>query len=66
MKEITELQAQTEAIDEEMKRDSSVFVLGESVSSFSSTGIWGGLVDKYGPERVMDTAISETAILGGL
>ncbi len=65
MREITFLQAQQEAVDEEMKRDSSVFVLGESVSSFSSTGIWGGLVDKYGPERVRDTAISETAILGG-
>jgi len=65
MREITYMQAQHEAVDEEMKRDSSVFVLGESVRSFSSLGIWEGLVDKYGPERVRDTAISETAILGG-
>ncbi|MBA7716246.1 Acetoin:2,6-dichlorophenolindophenol oxidoreductase subunit beta [subsurface metagenome] len=65
MKELTLRQAQNEAVDEEMKRDSSVFVLGESVRSFSSTGIWEGLVDKYGSERVRDTAISETAILGG-
>ncbi len=65
MKEITFLRAQQEAVNEEMKRDSSVFVLGESVSSFSSTGIWEGLVDKYGPERIRNTAISETAILGG-
>ena len=64
MKEISVLQAQKEAIDEEMKRDSSVFVLGENVRAFGATGIFSGLVDKYGPERVRDTAISETAILG--
>ena len=65
MKEITFRQAQNEAIDEEMKRDSSVFALGENVSAFAATGIFSGLVDKYGPKRVRDTAISETAILGG-
>ena len=65
MKEISVLQAQREAIDEEMERDSSVFVLGESVSASAVAGIFTGLVDKYGPERVRDTAISETAILGG-
>ena len=65
MKEITFRQAQNEAVDEEMKRDPSVFVLGENIQSFSTTGIWAGLVDKYGPKRVRNTAISETAILGG-
>ena len=65
MKKISVLQAQREAIDEEMERDSSVFVLGESVSASAVAGIFTGLVDKYGPERVRDTAISETAILGG-
>jgi len=65
MKKISVRQAQVEAIDEEMKRDSSVFVLGESVSTFAATGIFAGLVDKYGPKRVRNTAISETAILGG-
>lgn len=64
MKKISVLQAQREAIDEEMKRDSSVFVLGENVQA-PGTDIWEGLVDRYGPERVRDTAISETAILGG-
>jgi len=65
MREITYTQAVREAIDEEMKRDSSVFVLGEGVSAFAATGIFTGLVDKYGPKRVRNTAISETAILGG-
>ena len=65
MKEITFRQAQYEAIDEEMKRDSSVFILGESVSTFAATGVFAGLADKYGSKRVRNTAISETAILGG-
>ena len=65
MKKISVRQAQVEAIDEEMKRDSSVFVLGESVSTFAATGIFAGLIDKYGPKRIRNTAISETAILGG-
>ena len=65
MKEITFRQAQYEAIDEEMKRDSSVFVLGESVSTFAATGVFAGLSDKYGSKRVRNTAIAETAILGG-
>ena len=65
MKEITFRQAQYEAIDEEMKRDSSVFVLGESVSTFAATGVFAGLADKYGAKRVRNTAIAETAILGG-
>ena len=66
MKEITFLRAITEAVDEEMTRDPSVFIIGEDVR------VWGaprtefqGLFDKYGPERVVDTPISETAILGG-
>lgn len=66
MREITYMQAQNEAIDEEMKRDPSVFVLGENIrSAFGTTGVFIGLADKYGLDRVRDTPISETAILGG-
>jgi len=65
MKEINFMRAQNEAIHEEMERDPSIFVLGENVRTFAATGIFTGLVDKYGPERVIDTAISEQAILGG-
>ena len=66
MKEITFLQAVNEAVDEEMKRDSSVIIIGEDVRVWGAPrGEFKGLVDKYGPDRVLDTPISETAILGG-
>lgn len=65
MREITFTQAITEALDEEMSRDPRVFLLGEDVGLYG--GILGqttGLYDKYGPDRVKDTPISETAIVG--
>ena len=65
MREITYIQAITEAVDEEMERDPSVFLLGEDVRALGAPrGEFKGLFDKYGPERVIDTPISETAILG--
>ena len=67
MKEITYSQAINEAVDEEMKRDSKVFILGEDIGKHwgAALGELKGLFDKYGPERVRETPISETAILGG-
>ena len=66
MKEITFLQAINEAVDEEMKRDPSVIILGCDVRVWGAPrGEFKGLVDKYGVDRVLDTPISETAILGG-
>lgn len=57
--------AMVEAIAQEMDRDESVFVLGEDVGAyggiFSSTT---GLLDRFGPTRVLDTPISETAFIG--
>ena len=54
-----------EAISQRMARDESVFVMGEDVGPyggiFSSTT---GLIDQFGPERVIDTPISETAFIG--
>lgn len=54
-----------EAIGSEMEHDDSVFVMGEDVGAyggiFSSTT---GLLDRFGPERVIDTPISETAFIG--
>ena len=62
---LTTSKAMVEAIDLEMSRDPSVFYMGEDVGMyggiFSSTT---GLLDKYGPERVIDTPISETAFIG--
>jgi pyruvate/2-oxoglutarate/acetoin dehydrogenase E1 component len=57
--------AMVEAIALEMQRDDDVIVLGEDVGAyggiFSSTT---GLLDRFGPERVIDTPISETAFIG--
>jgi acetoin:2,6-dichlorophenolindophenol oxidoreductase subunit beta len=57
--------AMVEGIAQEMERDPDVFVLGEDVGAyggiFSSTT---GLLDRFGPERVLDTPISETAFIG--
>ena len=54
-----------EAIRQEMKRDKTVFVLGEDVGKFG--GIFGctkGLQEEFGEERIRNTPISETAIIG--
>ncbi len=65
-REATFLQAINEAVDEEMKRDSSVIILGEDLRAFGAPrGEFKGLFGKYGADRVIDTPISETAILGG-
>lgn len=66
IKERTYTEAIIEAIDEEMSRDSSTFILGEDIGKHwgGSLGEFKGLFNKYGPERVRDTPISETAILG--
>ena len=66
MREISFMKAINEAVDEEMKRDPSVFILGEDVGKAwgGAYGDFVGLFDKYGVERVRETPISETAILG--
>ena len=63
MREILYLQAINEALAEEMKRDETVFIIGESVqgSTFNTTV---GLVQQFGPERVMDAPIAENGIAG--
>lgn len=50
---------------EEMRRDGDVFLLGEDVGVYGgSFGVSAGMIDEFGPERVMDTPISEAAIAG--
>ena len=62
---LTMAQAISEAIAQEMTRDSAVFVMGEDIGSYGGIfGATGGLLDKFGPQRVMDTPISETAFIG--
>ena len=65
MREINFRQAIGEALDEEMERDSRVFIIGEDVGVMGGLmGEIGGLYLKYGIDRVRDTPLSEAAILG--
>lgn len=58
-------QALRETIDALMAADPRIFVIGEDVGVLGGAfGITGGLLERYGPERVRDAPISETAILG--
>ena len=66
MRKITYKEALREALKEEMQRDSTVFLLGEDIGRY-----WGGafkvtegLAEEFGDERVRDTPISESAIIG--
>jgi pyruvate/2-oxoglutarate/acetoin dehydrogenase E1 component len=67
MKELMFTQAENQAFDEEMARDPNVFILGEDIGLYwgGPFGQFRGLIEKYGPERVRETPVSEKAILGG-
>ncbi len=65
MREIKYCEAISEALREEMSRDETVFVLGEDVGQFG--GLFqatASLLETFGPSRVLDTPISEQAIVG--
>ena len=65
MAEITYLEAIREAITEEMERDANVFCLGQDIGAFGGAfKVTDGLMAKFGEHRVIDTPISETAIIG--
>jgi len=62
---ITYREAIAEAIKEEMARDERVFLMGEDLGKFGGAfGTTRGLYQEFGEERVKDTPISETAIVG--
>jgi pyruvate/2-oxoglutarate/acetoin dehydrogenase E1 component len=60
---ITYMQALHDAIQEEMERDASVFVMGEDVQA-GTFGATRGLIDTFGPQRVRNTPISEAGFVG--
>ena len=65
MVEITYLEAIREAINEEMERDANVFCLGQDIGAFGGAfKVTDGLMARFGEHRVIDTPISETAIIG--
>ncbi len=65
MRTITYSQAIYETMREEMARDPNVILIGEDVGTFGGVwGVSGDLVKLFGEDRVRDTPISETAIIG--
>lgn len=61
----TFIEAIHDALEEEMRRDPSVFVIGEDVGTYGGAfRATAGLLDEFGPDRVVDTPISESAIVG--
>ncbi len=64
-RKLTMAQAIAEAIGQEMARDPTVFAMGEDIGRYGGIfGATGGLLDRFGRERVMDTPISESAFIG--
>ncbi len=66
MREVTVRDALREALREEMQRDKTVFLLGEDIGRYwgGAFGITKGLAEEFGDDRVRDTPISESAIIG--
>lgn len=58
-------EALRQAMDEEMARDSRIFIMGEEVAEYNGAyKVTKGLLDKWGPERVIDTPIAENGFAG--
>src|ERR1700694_3202211 len=63
-REMTMREALNFALDQAMERDDRVLLLGEDIADPGASGPTKGLSTKYGTDRVMDTPISEAAIVG--
>ncbi|HMQ00742.1 MAG TPA: pyruvate dehydrogenase complex E1 component subunit beta, partial [Cyclobacteriaceae bacterium] len=65
MREIQFREALREAMNEEMRRDKSVFLMGEEVAVYNGAyKVSQGMLDEFGPERVIDTPIAELGFAG--
>ena len=63
--EITYLEAIHQALWEEMDRDERVFMLGEDIGVYGGAfKVTKGFLEKFGPDRVIDTPLSESAFVG--
>ena len=61
----TYLEAIREGMMEEMERDPAVFLLGEDIGVYGGAfKVTAGMLDRFGEQRVVDTPISESAIVG--
>jgi pyruvate dehydrogenase E1 component beta subunit len=65
VREITYLEAINETLSEALEKNAEAFLLGEDIGAYGGAfKVTNGLLQKFGPERVMDTPISEAAIVG--
>jgi pyruvate/2-oxoglutarate/acetoin dehydrogenase E1 component len=65
MAELTYLQAISDGLREEMRRDESVFCLGEDIGAFGGAfKVTDGFIEEFGADRVVDTPLAESAIIG--
>lgn len=65
MTEVTYLEAIKQGMREEMQRDERVYLLGEDVAVYGGAfKVTAGLLEEFGPNRVIDTPLSESAIIG--
>ena len=64
MAELSYLEAGLAAVAEEMRRDPAVWTLGEDLGRGGVFGQYKGLIEEFGPARVVDTPISEACIMG--
>ncbi len=65
MREISYMEALREAIRQAMEKDERVFVIGEDIGIYGGAfGVTAGLLEKFGPKRIIDTPISEAGIAG--
>ncbi len=65
MREITYLEAVREAMTQEMERDSRVFLIGEDIGEYGGAfQVSYGMLEKFGPERILDTPITELGLTG--
>jgi len=65
MREITYLEAVREAMTQEMERDETVFLIGEDIGEYGGAfQVSYGMLEKFGPERILDTPITELGLTG--
>src|SRR5881396_3628417 len=65
MRQIAFREALREAMQEEMRRDDKVFLMGEEVAEYNGAyKVSKGMLDRFGPQRIIDTPISEAGFSG--
>lgn len=65
MRELTYVQAINEALRQNLERDERVFLLGEDIGKYGGIyQVTAGLLERFGPQRVIDTPISESGFVG--